>query len=82
MCHFPFPSLGGVPEGRGGQILELEKIMKKLVTFFIFLIALGLITACSPKVGSPEWCEKIKEKDKGDLTVNEAKDFAKHCIFK
>lgn len=48
----------------------------------LIMMSVLLITACSPKVGSPEWCEKIKEKDKGDLTVNEAKDFAKHCIFK
>lgn len=48
----------------------------------LIMMSLFLITACSPKVGSPEWCEKIKEKDKGELTVNEAKDFAKHCIFK
>lgn len=53
--------------------------MKKLI---LILGSLALLNACSPKVGSPEWCEKIKEKDKGDLTANEAKDFAKHCIFK
>lgn len=50
--------------------------------FSLIIISLFLLNACAPKVGSPEWCEKIKEKDKGDLTVNEAKDYAKHCIFK
>lgn len=56
------------------------KIMTK--KFSLIIINFLLLTACSPKVGSPEWCEQIKEKDKGDLTVNEAKDYAKHCIFK
>jgi hypothetical protein len=39
------------------------------------------ITACSPEVGSKQWCEAMKEKPKGDWTANEAKDFTKHCIF-
>lgn len=47
----------------------------------IVVLLLGL-TACGPEVGSDKWCEQMKEKDKGDWTANEAKDFAKHCIFK
>lgn len=53
--------------------------MKKLI---LILGSLVLLNACSPKVGSPAWCEMIEKKDKGDLTANEAKDYAKHCIFK
>ncbi len=41
-----------------------------------------MLSACAPEVGSPEWCKSIEEKPKGDLTVNEAKDYAKHCVFK
>jgi hypothetical protein len=48
----------------------------------ISLIVMSLfITACSPEVGSKQWCEAMKEKPKGDWTANEAKDFTKHCIF-
>jgi len=39
------------------------------------------VTACAPEVCSPEWCEDMKEKDKGDWTANGATDFVKHCIF-
>ena len=49
-----------------------------------FLVVVGLIAfvgACSPEVGSKEWCEAMKEKPKGDWTANEATDFAKHCVF-
>lgn len=53
--------------------------MKKLV---LVIAVVGLVAACTPKVGSPEWCEAIQEKQKGELTMNEAKDFAKHCVFK
>jgi hypothetical protein len=45
-----------------------------------FGISAGL-SACSPEVGSKEWCEKMKEKPKGDWSTNEAADFAKHCVF-
>jgi hypothetical protein len=38
--------------------------------------------ACTPKIGSEAWCEAIGEKAKGDWTVNEAADFAKHCVLK
>jgi len=47
------------------------------------IIALGLsffVIGCT-EVGSEEWCEDMKQKDKGDWTANEATDFAKHCIF-
>ena len=32
--------------------------------------------------GSEAWCEDMEDKEKGDWTVNEASDFAKHCILK
>jgi hypothetical protein len=39
------------------------------------------VAACSPEVGSKEWCEDMKEKQKGDWTASEAADFAKSCIL-
>ncbi len=41
-----------------------------------------LLWACEPEVGSEKWCKMMKDKPKGDWTTNEAKDFAKHCVFK
>jgi len=46
------------------------------------IIVIFQISACAPEVGSEKWCSNLKEKPKGDWTVNEAKDYAKHCIFK
>ena len=40
-----------------------------------------LMSACQPEVGSEKWCQSLKAKDKGDWTINEAKDYTKHCIF-
>ncbi len=53
--------------------------MKRKAIIFLMCVFLN---ACAPKVGSPEWCKKIEEKSSGDLSINEAKDYAKHCIFK
>lgn len=54
-------------------------------TFFWLPIAAVVLTlglsACSPEVGSEEWCNDMKEKPKGDWSANEASDFAKHCVF-
>ncbi len=51
-----------------------------------FVLALALVasvglSACSPEVGSEEWCQDLKKKEKGQWTANEAADFAKSCIF-
>jgi outer membrane biogenesis lipoprotein LolB len=55
--------------------------MKKKA-IFLLSVACVLLTACAPKVGSPEWCEKMDAKPKGDWSLNEAKDYTKHCVFK
>ena len=49
-----------------------------------YLATIGLlcvVTACSPEVGSDEWCVMMKEKPKGDWTANEAGDYAQHCLL-
>ncbi len=59
----------------------MSVLLRIAVVLFILSGALTL-SACAPEVGSPEWCKAIEEKPKGDLTMNEAKDYAKHCVFK
>lgn len=54
----------------------------RTIPFLLVLSSVFILSACAPKVGSPEWCKSIEEKPKGDLTMNEAKDYAKHCVFK
>jgi hypothetical protein len=54
----------------------------KMVTLLLVVTLAHLLSACAPKVGSPAWCKSVEEKPKGDLTMNEAKDYAKHCVFK
>lgn len=39
------------------------------------------VSACSPEVGSEEWCQDMREKEKGDWSANEAADYAKHCVL-
>ncbi|MDH3760617.1 MAG: DUF3012 domain-containing protein [Gammaproteobacteria bacterium] len=53
--------------------------MKKIL--FLCLLASQLL-ACTAEVGSDKWCENMKQKPKGEWSANEAKDYAKHCLFK
>jgi hypothetical protein len=57
-------------------------ITLRILTSLLVLASALTLSACAPEVGSPEWCKSIEEKPKGDLTMNEAKDYAKHCVFK
>ncbi|MET1256481.1 DUF3012 domain-containing protein [Aliikangiella maris] len=54
-------------------------MMKKIIAVVFTLLT---VSACAPEVGSEKWCKNMKEKPKGDWTVNEATDFAKHCVLK
>ena len=45
-------------------------------------IASFIIAACSPEVGSDEWCNDMKKKPKTEWTAQEAKDFTKNCILR
>ena len=54
----------------------------RMVKLLLVITLVHLVSACTPKVGSPEWCTSIEEKPKGDLTLNEAQDYARHCVFK
>jgi len=40
-----------------------------------------LCVGCAPEVGSPRWCESMREQERGDWTANEALDYARHCII-
>ena len=52
------------------------------VVSLVLLAAALVLTGCAPEVGSKKWCEQLAEKPKGDWTANEAKDYAKHCVFR
>jgi hypothetical protein len=43
-------------------------------------LAIGL-AACAPEVGSPRWCEAMKEKPRGDWSANDALEYARSCVI-
>ena len=53
----------------------------RLFLVLVLSAALALTAACSPEVGSEDWCKEMKDKPKGDWTANEAADFAKNCVL-
>lgn len=55
--------------------------MKYVLASLLVLIIGFSVAACSPKVGSKEWCVAMKKKAKGEWTTNEVKEYARHCLF-
>ncbi|MFT7562313.1 MAG: hypothetical protein ACI93R_004248 [Flavobacteriales bacterium] len=54
--------------------------MSKLKILSVLSIVISLV-ACSAEVGSDKWCESLDDKAKGEWTLNETKDYARHCIL-
>ncbi len=52
-----------------------------IVIALVTLLSIN-ISACTPEVGSEKWCTNLKGKQKSDWTMNEAADYAQHCIIK
>lgn len=52
--------------------------MKRILLIMMMAV---LASACAPEIGSKEWCDDMREKPKGDWTMNEAGSFAEHCVF-
>lgn len=56
-------------------------VLQKVLTLG-FVAAFGLgVAACAPEVGSPDWCEQMKEKPKGEWSANEMGEFTKNCLL-
>lgn len=54
---------------------------KRLVLIVVFVLGLAVLSGCA-KVGGERWCDQLEDKPKGNWTMNEAGDYAKHCIIK
>ena len=56
--------------------------MNKSTAFLGMLAAFAIaLTGCAPEIGSPRWCEAMKEKPPGDWTTNEALEYARNCVI-
>lgn len=53
-----------------------------MIKKMILSLFLTQIIACTAEVGSEKWCKNLEQNPKGDWTVTEAKDYAKHCVFR
>jgi len=56
--------------------------MRVLLRAAWVVAAASWLAACAPEVGSPKWCDAMREKARGDWTANEALEFARSCVFK
>jgi hypothetical protein len=58
-----------------------ERTMRSLWRATVVAYVAGWLVACAPEVGSPRWCEAMREKARGDWTGNEALEFARSCVL-
>lgn len=47
----------------------------------VVLAALSTLAGCAPEVGSPRWCDAMRDKPRGDWSANEALEFARSCVL-
>ena len=57
------------------------KLFGKEAAIACLVVCVVVLSACAPEVGSDEWCEKMKGKSDDDMTVEEAKTYARHCLI-
>ena len=55
--------------------------MRGLKRAIVLAAMTTMLAACAPEVGSPKWCEAMREKPRGDWTANEALEFARSCVL-
>ncbi len=55
--------------------------MRGLKRAIVLAAMTTLLAACAPEVGSPKWCEAMREKPRGDWTAHEALEFARSCVL-
>lgn len=55
--------------------------MDRAIPALLLIAAVGaFLSACSPEVGSKEWCESLRKKPKAEWTAEEVKGFTLYCI--
>ena len=59
-----------------------KRTLRRIVASFVALALVTLLAGCEPEVGSDRWCEKMVDTPKNDWSINDARAFAEHCIFK
>jgi hypothetical protein len=60
---------------------EWSERMRDLGRAMLWLLMAAWLCACAPEVGSPRWCDAMREKARGDWTANEALEFARSCVL-
>ncbi|MCF8197499.1 MAG: DUF3012 domain-containing protein [Sulfuritalea sp.] len=58
------------------------KISSRFITLALSAMLALTLGGCAPEIGSEKWCANLKAKPKGDWSLNEAGDYAKHCILR
>ena len=60
--------------------MRKQLIQRSTLLAILAITGLGL-QGCTDKPGSEGWCETMSAKSKSEWTGEEAKTYAKHCVF-
>jgi len=58
-----------------------KPLIRRPTLLATFAIAGLLLQGCTDKPGSEGWCSTMSAKSKSEWTGEEAKTYAKHCVF-
>lgn len=54
--------------------------VRRFSSLLAALVLMMALAACAPEVGSKRWCEAMRDKPRGDWSVNDALEYAKSCV--
>ena len=58
-----------------------EQLIRRAALLATFALTGLLLQGCADKPGSEGWCSTMSAKSKSEWTGEEAKTYAKHCVF-
>ncbi|MBM6551166.1 DUF3012 domain-containing protein [Marinomonas ostreistagni] len=59
----------------------MKQLCVKATTLVVAMTGVLLLQGCSPEVGTPEWCDDMKDKPTGEWTANEVSEFTRSCLI-
>lgn len=70
-----------MPWSRMAAGIGQESVIVRSLAWFGIVSAVVWLSACAPEVGSPRWCESMREKPRGDWSANDALEYARSCVL-
>ena len=67
-------------KSRQNHLSPAVEVRDGVARMAIALVALSLLSACSPEFGSEDWCRQMSEKSKRDWSAIDTSNYATNCL--